>query len=244
MSLPRDIRAFLSHYHGQADDAQASDNLLFYQNRLRCQPDDLLISEIHESWRKDYIQLEYNHGYIQWLFPIQETGMNFEAQALQPHEAAAMKDDSVVIERIKASYELMLDFYGMRLLDVETGLLGRSEGYAARYKNLMQAPHNNLRITRIFKCLSEMGLEHLNAGFLLHVLNEQSEHKQLKTRLLKDSMDKWWANCLRNEAEREWIGLTIKKSRNGDIFSREQYEASLKRRKELGSFADPQCANP
>ncbi|KAG1820701.1 hypothetical protein EV424DRAFT_1402010 [Suillus variegatus] len=67
MSLPRDIRAFLSHYHGQTDDSQASDNLLFYQNRLRCQPDDLLISEIHQSWRKDYNQLEYNHGYIQWL---------------------------------------------------------------------------------------------------------------------------------------------------------------------------------
>ncbi|KAG0701393.1 opioid growth factor receptor conserved region-domain-containing protein [Suillus ampliporus] len=243
MSLPRDIRAFLSHYHGQTDDPQASDNLLFYQNRLRCQPDDLLISEVHQSWRKDYIRLEYNHGYIQWLFPIQENGMNFEAQALQPHEAAAMKEDPGVIEYIKASYELMLDFYGMCLLDFETGLLERSEGYATRYKNLMQAPHNNLRITRIFKCLSEMGLEHLNAGFLLHVLNEQSEHKQLNTRLLKDSMDRWWANCLRNEAEREWVGLTIKKARNGEIFSREQYEASLKRRKELGSIADPQCTD-
>jgi hypothetical protein len=50
MSFPRDIRAFLSHYHGQTDDPQASDNLLFYQNRLRCQPDNLLISEIHQRY--------------------------------------------------------------------------------------------------------------------------------------------------------------------------------------------------
>jgi hypothetical protein len=85
-----------------------------------------------------------------------------------------------------------------------------------------------------------MGLEHLNAGFLLHVLNEQSEHKQLNTSLLRDSMDRWWANCLRNEADREWIGLTIKKARNGEIFSREKYEASLLRRKESGSIAEPQ----
>jgi hypothetical protein len=46
MSLPRDIRAFLARYPGQEDDPGASDNLLFYQNRLRCEPDYLLISEI------------------------------------------------------------------------------------------------------------------------------------------------------------------------------------------------------
>jgi hypothetical protein len=63
--------------------------------------------------------------------------MNFKAQPLQPHEIAEMKEDSGVIQRIKSSYELMLDFYGMCLLDFETGLLGRSEGYAARYKNLL-----------------------------------------------------------------------------------------------------------
>jgi hypothetical protein len=69
-------------------------------------------------------------------FPIRENGMNFEAQALQPHEAAAMKEDSDVIERIKTSYGLMLDFYGMCLLNFETGFVGRSEGYRARYRNL------------------------------------------------------------------------------------------------------------
>jgi hypothetical protein len=64
--------------------------------------------------------------------------MNFEAQPLQPHEIAEMKEDSVVIERVISSYTLMLDFYGMCLLDVETGLLGRSGGYAARYTNLLR----------------------------------------------------------------------------------------------------------
>jgi len=84
-----------------------------------------------------------------------------------------------------------------------------------------------------------MGLEHLNAGFLLHVLNEQSEHELLKSSLLRDSMDRWWANCLRNQEEREWVGLTIKRARNGEIFTREQYQACLTRRKEMGSFTEP-----
>ena len=97
--------------------------------------------------------------------------------------------------------------------------------------------HNNLRITRILKCLSEMGLEHLNAGFLLHVLNEQSEHGKLYTHAIERSMDTWWANCIRNDEERAWVGETIRKVRNGDlVFTRQMYEAALEQRKETGKF--------
>ena len=31
--------------------------------------------------------LEDHHGFIQWLFPIREHGMNFQSQELQLHEA-------------------------------------------------------------------------------------------------------------------------------------------------------------
>ncbi len=80
-----------------------------------------------------------------------------------------------------------------------------------------------------------MGLERLNAGFLLHVLNEQSEHDELSSRMLVSSMDRWWANCLRDEPEREWIGQLIKKVRAGKedwTFTREMYERVLKSREE------------
>lgn len=88
------------------------------------------------------------------------------------------------------------------------------------------------------KCLSELGLERMNAGFLLHVLNEQSEHGELDTPTLKNSMDRWWANCIRNEQEREWIGGMIRKDRtDGDfVFTREMYEKALERRRETGSL--------
>lgn len=101
----------------------------------------------------------------------------------------------------------------------------------------LESPHNNLRISRILKCLSEMGLEHLNAGFLLHVLNEQSEANQLYTWPIRSSMDRWWANCLRNEEERIWIGDLIRKVRlakDGFVFLREAYEQVLQRRAETG----------
>lgn len=80
-----------------------------------------------------------------------------------------------------------------------------------------------------------MGLEHLNGGFLLHLLNEQSEHNTLADIYLLDSMDRWWANCLRNQEERQVIRDAINKVRSGEMaFTREMYEAALKRRKETG----------
>ena len=90
------------------------------------------------------------------------------------------------------------------------------------------------------KHLSEMGLERLNAGFILHVLNEQSEHNQLNTPRIKESMDRWWANCIRDDEEREWVGDAIRRVRANDGFSftREVYENALRRREDTGSFLE------
>ncbi len=106
---------------------------------------------------------------------------------------------------------------------------------------LIGSTHNNLRISRILKCLSEFGLEHLNAGFLLHVLNEQSEHGELNTYSISSSMDSWWANCIRNEDERNWISQTIREARsdvNPLVFTRDMYESALRRREIKGSLKE------
>lgn len=98
--------------------------------------------------------------------------------------------------------------------------------------------HNNLRISRILKCLSELGLERLNAGFLLHVLNEQSESNELTSWGIRGSMDRWWANCIRNEDERTWIGNLIHAVRTsekgGYVFTRQEYENALLNRSQTG----------
>ena len=100
--------------------------------------------------------------------------------------------------------------------------------------------HNYLRISRILKCLSEMGLEYLSAGFLLHVLNEQSESHELNSPGLCNSMDRWWANCIRNEEERMWIRDLIQKVRSqedGYVFTRQDYEEALQNRAKTGRLA-------
>ncbi|KAI1794880.1 opioid growth factor receptor conserved domain-containing protein [Ganoderma leucocontextum] len=239
MSLPRDVREFLDNYPNLPDDPSMKSNLEFYSNIERCRPDNLLIDELHEQWKTDYDKLEYKHGYIQWLFPLQEYGMNYQAQPLQKLEIAAMKADPKIIERMERSYELMLGFYGMELVSKETGELRRAQNWQDRYFNLARAPHNNLRISRILKCMSEFGLERYNAGFLLFVLSEQSGNNILRSDILVSSMDRWWANCVRNYEERAWINDTIQKTRTGSskfVFTDESYQDALKRRKETGKF--------
>ena len=93
----------------------------------------------------------------------------------------------------------------------------------------------------MLKSLSELGYEHLNYGFLLHVLNEQSEHGQLNTSLIRSSMDRWWANCVRRGRERDWINQKIASVREKDVdepfvFTREMYEEAINNRTNEGRF--------
>lgn len=77
----------------------------------------------------------------EYRFPIREYGMNYESQPLQPQEIARMKSDSLILGRIVKSYQLMLDFYGMRLVSHESGLVERAQPpqkCATRYRNLMR----------------------------------------------------------------------------------------------------------
>ena len=78
-------------------------------------------------------------------FPTQEFGVNYESQPLQKHEITAMASDPLIIQRIIKSYELMLDFYGMRLVNYETGLVDRClplGNHKSRYRNLVRKSHS------------------------------------------------------------------------------------------------------
>lgn len=77
-----------------------------------------------------------------YRFPLQEYGMNFEAQPLQKHEITAMKEDPQVLERLERSYEMMLGFYGMELVSKETGELRRAANWEERYRNLVRKCHS------------------------------------------------------------------------------------------------------
>ena len=47
----------------------------------------------------DYEHLEYNHSYIQWLFPFREQGLNMYAERLQLHEAEVKRTSHMMEKR-------------------------------------------------------------------------------------------------------------------------------------------------
>ncbi len=63
-------------------------------------------------------------------------------------------------KRVIKSYRLMLNFYGMILLDERTGEIARDpEHYRGRYSNLLMNSHNFLRISRIITSLGQLGFK-------------------------------------------------------------------------------------
>jgi hypothetical protein len=69
------------------------------------------------------------------------------------------------------------------------------------FANLNRSGHNYLRITRVIKCLGEVGLEHLVGPWMDFMINEVFVEETLSN--CKDSCANYWVPVLRNDAERE-----------------------------------------
>ncbi|WVQ80367.1 hypothetical protein IAT38_002472 [Cryptococcus sp. DSM 104549] len=210
MAVPRDVREFLESYPGAYDNPSASSNLRYYSNQLRSRPDNLFYEDFMRKHAKDYDELELNHGYIQWLFPIREHGVNPQAQPLEVHEIEAMSGDPEIHQRLLRSYQTMLGFYG---IDFNGGKLQLADNSAERLRNLRNRPHNLLRLTRILKHLSEFPSLQPHAAPLVLAFVAMHSEGQLdfsQGTMRGDSMDKWWSNCFRDEEERKEVRGYVK----------------------------------
>ncbi|XP_019944049.1 opioid growth factor receptor-like protein 1 [Paralichthys olivaceus] len=146
-------------------------NLRFYLNKIPLVPDGIYIEEILSKWRGDYDKLEHNHTYIQWLFPLREQGLNFYAHELNQDEIKEFQSTREAKRRFLAAYSLMLDFYGIKLLD-KSGNVARAPNWQERFQHLNECQHNYLRITRILKSLGELGYEAFKAPLVRLFLEE------------------------------------------------------------------------
>lgn len=127
-------------------------------------------------------------------FPIQEYGMNWDSLPLQEHEVQIMMHDPIILQRLLRSYALMLDFYGMRLLSEDTGLLERSTNYEDRYRNLK-------RKYSMSSPIPQLG-DHLTIERFLHprVITQQSpnhSHSQMSLGVWFRTPERWVpASCV------------------------------------------------
>ena len=110
-----------------------------------------------EITRQDDLWLEVTHDYIQWLFPNRDMSpINPQAPVITKKIRAAFIEDELLRRHLLASFARMLAFYGLRRRE---GRIVKAENWRDRKSDwFVQPTHNDLRITRILKCLSELGL--------------------------------------------------------------------------------------
>ncbi|XP_039529630.1 opioid growth factor receptor-like [Pimephales promelas] len=154
-------------------------NLEFYHGKIEYSPNGVRIDEFHQMRKGQYHWLEDCHSYIQWLFPIQERGVNWDAHVLTKKEIKLFRKDEEAKRKLVESYKLMLDFYGICLVNETTGEVDYAPDFEDRFKNLNRYSHNNLRITRILKCLGTLGLQHYQAPLCKFFLRVTLEEEQL-----------------------------------------------------------------
>ncbi|XP_029926646.1 opioid growth factor receptor-like protein 1 [Myripristis murdjan] len=176
----RDLYKYRHCYPNYKESRQPNEyrNLRFYLNKIPLVPDGIYIEEILTKWRGDYDKLEHNHTYIQWLFPLREQGLNFYAQELTQDEIKEFQSTREAKRRFLAAYSLMLDFYGIKLLD-KSGNVARAPNWQERFQHLNESQHNYLRITRILKSLGELGYEAFKPPLVRLLLEESLCHATL-----------------------------------------------------------------
>ncbi|XP_060898407.1 opioid growth factor receptor-like [Labrus mixtus] len=186
-----------SHRWNEPD---AKPNLSFYQGHTATLPDKVCINNFHDDWFQRYDKLEYVHTYIQWLFPLPEPGMNSGATTLTVEEIHEFCKSNTAKDNLLKSYKLMLDFYGIHLCDETTGEVERALNWRERFFNLDCNTHNNLRITRILKCLGILGFPHYQAPLVHFFLKETLLNGELPR--VKESVLNYFMFSVRDKRER------------------------------------------
>ena len=186
---------------------------------------------VTSTWFGNYHRLEAEHSFIQHLFPIQEgAGLSSSSQRLQKHEIEIMKSDSAIRERLLRSVETMLDFYGIELdrTQADYPYLSRNlDNFVDQFANLNTFSHNYLRITRMCKCLGDLGLEVLQQSivnfFIVECYEwwddgvEGSDSSSTSTCYLKNlrsSLETHWVATIRDDEVRENFKQRIAESKS------------------------------
>lgn len=107
--------------------------------------------------RADDAWLESTHDFIQWLFPLPEpSAVNPGAPLADAKVREAFRNDPLLREHLRESFLRMLRFYGL-MLD-EDGCVRPAGNWAQRNAWFRHGGHNDLRITRILRSMTVLGL--------------------------------------------------------------------------------------
>lgn len=125
----------------------------------RCQAVDTEGRNLEDIWEWNDHELELVHDFIQWLFPLSEPSQfNPNAPLLTRNDIAAFRSEDQLRINLRKSFERILTFLGLR--QDASGEIIEGENFASRTADVWDYPnHNWLRITRILRSLTLLGLE-------------------------------------------------------------------------------------
>ncbi len=138
----------------------------------------------------DYIRLELIHDFIQWLFPLPEPSQfNDDAPVLTAKQIRDFHADARLRENLLRSTKKLLGFYGFELVNEPRPEIRESGLFAMREHVLYGGfNHNHLRVTRILRSLTLLGLPEI-AKLFLERLKASDHHGTLPP----ESLDYWSA---------------------------------------------------
>lgn len=149
---------------------------------------------IQDIWNFDLETLEKEHDYIQWLFPLKEgSKYNKNAPLLTDAIIETFKSNMIIKGYLLESFRIMLRFYGFELVSTMDGtIVAKSSDFNERKQVwLSRCNHNYLRITRILKSLTILGLSHFSIRFYLVLLEIYSskDGRKINKKALKHWTD-------------------------------------------------------
>jgi len=132
-----------------------------------------MLAAIHD-W--DHEALEHVPDYIQWLFPLaRPSRCSQRAPVLTVEDIEWFRTSRFLRRKLLGSFELMLDFFGFELTeDHGTPCVSCRNDVSPTTPWLNPENHNMVRITRILKSMSLLGLRDYAGAFLqcLEALDE------------------------------------------------------------------------
>lgn len=132
---------------------------------------------IEDIWAMSFEELEYNHDFIQWLFPLRErSGAQPDAPVLDDATIHAFQARDLR-ERLVTSAEVMARFYGLEIVD---GDVRRSPTFDERRTHWMtRGNHNFLRLTRIMTSLATLGHDDLARSWQQALIAIYDQHSSV-----------------------------------------------------------------
>lgn len=185
----------------------------FLQDKERAignEPRDHIRSELIQTFRGDLTSrkpvgnrfMEIDHGFIQWLFPLETEGVNPYAPVLRKNDYKVLREIDDCKSKIMEHFLLFTEFMGLKY-DQNKGTFQKVN--AEQWNSWIDHPHNNLRISRVLSSMKDFGLEKVAKDFLefLKIESDRLENEVTSSQLFgqfadvtRNSCQNYWAKCV------------------------------------------------